>query len=96
MIYLIECQKDNCKQRYIGETGRILKFRIDEHRGYINNKVISQATGAHYNLPGHSLADMRVTGLEQLKRSCEEYRKERESSYIKKFDTYYNGLNRQK
>ena len=66
MIYLIECQKDNCKQRYIGETGRILKFRIDEHRGYINNKVISQATGAHYNLPGHSLAEIRVTDLTHI------------------------------
>ena len=55
-----------------------------------------EATGADCNLPGHSLADMRVTGLEQVKRNCEEYRKERESYYIRKFDTYYNGLNRQK
>ena len=65
---------------------------MDEHRGYINNKVISEATGAHYNLSG--LADMRVTGLEQEKRNGEKYRKERESYCIQFiFYLYYIDLN---
>ena len=65
VIYLLECQKENCQQRYIGITGRQLKFRMADHRGYIINQVTNKATGAHWNLPGHSLADLRVTILEQ-------------------------------
>ena len=66
VVYLIECDKNNCRERYIGETGRIFKFRLDEHRGYINKKDESQATGAHFNLPGHSLANMKATIFEQV------------------------------
>ena len=74
---MIECQKQFCKQKYIGETERELRERISEHRGYIYNKILSQATGAHFNLPGHSLSDMMVTILEKVKSQDELYRKER-------------------
>ena len=95
VIYLLECQKENCLQRYIGTTGRQLKNRIADHRGYISNQVTSKATGAHWNLPGHSLADLRVVVLEQTKIHTEEYRKEREKYFIRLFDTYNNGINRE-
>jgi hypothetical protein len=96
VIYMLECDKDNCKQKYIGETGRIFKFRLDEHRGYINNKNESQATGAHFNLPGHSLANLKLIILEQVNINDQDYRKEREHFYIRKFNTYHNGINKQK
>ena len=96
VIYLIECDKDNCRQQYDGETGRIFKFRLDEHRGYINNKVDSQATGRHFNLPGHSLANLKATIIEQVKIPSESYRKEREHFYIRKLNTYHQGMNNQK
>ena len=35
---MIECNKENCKMRYIGETKRIFKFRMAEHIGYVQNK----------------------------------------------------------
>ena len=38
-IYLIECMKEHCNMKYVGETRRILKFRLAEHRGYVNNNV---------------------------------------------------------
>ena len=95
-IYMIQCNKENCHKRYIGETGRLVKFRIADHRGYISNQVTSKATGAHFNLPGHSLADMTFTILEQVKYNDKAYRKERESYYINKFDTFHQGLNREK
>ena len=60
----------------------ILKFRLADHRGYINNQVVSKATGAHFNLPGHSLAHLKITILEQVKFNNEEYRREREKSII--------------
>ena len=34
-VYMIECQKQFCKQKYIGETERELRERISEPRGYI-------------------------------------------------------------
>ena len=50
-------EKVRCKERYIGETGRLLKFRLAEHKGYIDNKVESQATWSHFNQPGRLESD---------------------------------------
>ena len=36
-IYLIECRKNNCNMKYVGETKRIIKFRFAEQRGYVND-----------------------------------------------------------
>ena len=44
--------------------------------GYIINKDESQATGAHFNLPGHSLANIKSTILEQVHKKNDIYRKE--------------------
>ena len=44
---------------------------------------------------GHSLADMKMVILEKVKKNDELYRKEREHYFIRKFNTYYKGLNRQ-
>ena len=38
-----------CKPKYTGETGRIFKYRLDEHRGYVNTMDKGKATGAHFN-----------------------------------------------
>ena len=53
-IYLIECRKDNCNMKYVGETKRIMKYRFAEHRGYVNNGDEIQATGEHFNSAGQS------------------------------------------
>ena len=92
---MIQCQKDKCKEKYIGQTGRLFKFRIAEHRRYIKNQVTSEATGAHFNLPGHSLADMKFTVIEQVKYNSEAYRREQEIYHINKFNTFYQGLIRE-
>ena len=89
-----ECNKNNCGKHYIGESERELKTRISEHKGYINNRKLNMATGAHFNLPGHSIDHMTVTILEQVKKLDTAYRKEREHFYIRKFNTFYKGLNR--
>ena len=65
-VYMLHC--DKCGKRYIGETGRIFRARLSDHRGYINNQVISATTGDHFNLPGHSLAYAKVTILEKIKK----------------------------
>ena len=94
-IYMIQCSKDNCNMRYIGETKRIMKFRLAEHRGYVTNQILSTPTGEHFNLPGHSLADLNMVILEKVRSQDDLYRKEREKYFIRKFNTYYRGLNKQ-
>ena len=93
---MVECQKANCKEpRYVGETKRLLKHRLAEHKGYVNNKITSQATGAHFNSPGHTLSDLKIMILELVKYRDTAYRKEREEYFIKKFNTFYEGMNKQ-
>ena len=91
---MIECKKDNCNMRYIGETKRILKFRLADHRGYVSNMDEKTATGEHFNLPGHSLSDLSIVILEQVKKKDDLYRKEREKYFIREFNTFYKGLNK--
>jgi len=94
VIYAVLCSKESCKEVYIGETKIFLKFRIDDHRGYVNN-LINTATGSHFNQPGHCLGNMKITAIEQIKKKNDsEYRKEREEYFIRKFNTVYKGMNR--
>ena len=81
IVYAIICTKEKCKQNYIGETKRLLKTRLDDHRGYVNN-FIHNATGSHFNQPGHSLANIQILALEQIKKNSDAYRKEREEYFI--------------
>ena len=94
--YNVVYAKEKCKQVYIGETKRMLRFRLADHRGYITNGDVTQATGAHFNMPGHSLADFSATIIEQSKKKNSEYRKEREQYFIRKFYTFHKGINRQR
>ena len=91
---MIECTKERCNQKYIGETERSLKDRISEHIGYVRPKKTNQATGYHVNLPGHCLGDLKVTGLKRVIKPDIEYRKEKESYIIRKFNSFYRGINR--
>ena len=92
IIYLITCLK--CLIQYVGESHRMLKERFAEHQGYVKNKILSKATGQHFNLPGHSLSDMHITALEQVHHNDETYRKIREKHYIKLANTKHKGMNK--
>ena len=93
-VYMIFCNVDTCRQRYIGETDREIKERISEHKGYIYNDKFTQAVGEHFNLPGHDLSKMTFTVLEKVKKLDTQYRKQREKYFIKKFNTFYRGINK--
>ena len=92
---MVKCTKEWCTENiYIGESERSLKDRIQEHIQYIKSNNKSQATGFHFNQSGHSVHHMVVTGLEKQKKKDSEYRKERESYLIRKFNSYNMGMNR--
>ena len=55
---------------------------------------MNKATGEHFNLPGHKMADMEVSILEKIHSKDPQYRKAREKMWIERFNTKYKGLNR--
>ena len=75
IIYLIECNNPTCKARYIWQSFCPLKKRFSEH---INNIFWTQATGQHFNLPGH-IDNITITiNLEKIMKVTE--RKEKPHS----------------
>ena len=79
IVYLLECEKEYCKKKYIGTTQQEFRDRIYQHIGYVRNKQISKATGEHFNLPGHRSHHMKFTILEKVKSLDPLYGRERES-----------------
>ena len=69
---MLECK--TCGKIYVGEMGRMLKGRLSDPRGYVGNQVIAISSGDHFNLPGHSLADITIKILERVKQDDENYR----------------------
>ena len=49
----------------MGETKRMLIFRLADHLGDITNGDVTQAKGDHFTMLGHSLADFSSTIIEQ-------------------------------
>ena len=93
IVYLIQCNKENClENKYIGETEKPMHERLSQHRGYITRNT-QDATGRHFNRPGHTLGNMNITILERVKSNDPIYRKERERYHIRKFNSYYQGMN---
>ena len=96
---MLICKKDKCQtkegyvHRYIGESERTLKDRVCEHLGYINTNRTDQPAGRHFNMRGHTISDMRVVVLGRVLKQDPAYRKERESHLIRKFNTFYKGMN---
>ena len=43
---------------------------------------------------GHTVANMKMTVIEQVKKQSDNYRKEREDYFIRKFDTLNKGMNK--
>ena len=91
---MLECDKNYCKERYIGETERNFKERVKEHLGYVRTKKLNQPSGLHFNLPGHNMHNMKFTIMEKVKSNDPIYRREREKYFIDKFNTFKNGMNR--
>ena len=77
IVYAILCKKEKCKQIYLGKTKQTPKSCLAEHCGYVGNNDTT-ATGQHFNSPGHSIADLSITLIEQVKKNNMLYRKERE------------------
>ena len=61
IIYMLECNKDRCNKRYIGQSIQNFRNRISQHLGYIRNRDLSKATGHHFNSIGHTINNVTFT-----------------------------------
>ena len=100
VIYRWRCKKINCKDHpknsYIGKTTQTFQKRFSQHRDYVKRKELDEPAGEHFNLPGHSVSDLEGIVIEQVKDKDPFVLKAREHHYIKKFDTFRNGLNKER
>ena len=95
LVYVISCDRQACKfVQYIGETGKKLKERFSQHIQNVKSENPSTSTGLHFNLPGHSIANMKISIVEKCFNDSKMYRKIRESFFINKFETKHLGLNK--
>ena len=87
-------RKPQCKDWvYIGETGKRFSDRLTQHRGYIKRKDMTQPAGAHFNMKGHSIEDLRAVAFERVRPFDKTLRLQRESMWISRYDSIAFGAN---
>ena len=70
------------------------KFCLAENWGYVSNRDTSKATDLHFTSPGHSLSDLCIIPLEQVRKNNTSNRTQREEYHIRRFDTLKKGMNK--
>ena len=78
---------------YIGQSGRTLSKRFNEHLGYVRNKT-KEPTGQHFNLPGHNVSHMEISIIEKVYSQSRAMKVE--SYFIQEFQTELLGMNDKK
>ena len=82
VIYVISCKQ--CSFQYVGKSVRKFTTRMGEHRAYVINKNLDEATGEHFNLRNHNLSHMSYTILEKVHNTDPIYLRERERKNVDK------------
>ena len=99
VVYYWKCIKDNCSEfpecEYIGLSSRTFQKRLYEHQYYIKSDKVSEPSGEHFSLPGHSLHDLRGLVLEKVRNPDPFVLRAREAHLIQKFNTFKRGLNKE-
>ena len=94
LVYLIQCKR--CGQQYVGQTGRALKERVNEHCREIKKKSRGRGGVAeHFCKKGHSIEDLEVMGIEAGLQNKSERRK-REKHWIDVLQTVKKGMNKRR
>lgn len=93
IIYVITCRR--CNLQYVGETSRTLRDRLSDHCSAIRT-CKNTPIGTHFNLPQHSILDLKIIGLETIKNenNSDKLRKSREKHWQNCLSTMHpRGLN---
>ena len=95
IIYVVTCKKD--KKQYVGETGNSAEERFVGHKNTVVqacHQGTEIAVGQHFQLVGHSVADVVFTPVEQIFSRNIFVRKVREKKMINQYDLVRKGLNK--
>ena len=76
----------------MGQTGRTLRERLGEHRRRIQNNT-DESVPIHFNLPHHTLHDVKLIPLQKVRNSRDSYRYAMEQHFISTAGTLKNGIN---
>ncbi|XP_074642873.1 uncharacterized protein LOC141900033 [Tubulanus polymorphus] len=79
---------------YIGETGQTLRQRLNGHKFDIRQKKMDKPIGEHFNLPNHTISNLKVTALHKMNTSNKHTREIMEQKLVQRGDTVNLGLNR--
>ena len=79
--------------QYIGQTGRTLRERFREHRQGIQTNT-DECVPIHFNLPDHTLNDVKMIPLLKVRNSRDSYHYTIEQHFISTARTLKNGINR--
>jgi hypothetical protein len=91
VIYIISCVK--CSKMYVGQTGRSIKDRLNNHRSDIKLKKVT-AVSLHFNEPHHNINHLKITPIEDISSLNHQDRLKREHSWMVALSTIYpQGLN---
>lgn len=91
IIYIISCLK--CNLLYVGQTARMLKERLNNHRSDIKLKKPT-AISFHFNEPGHSIKDLKITPVAFISHLSALERANCEFKYMSALNSLYPfGLN---
>jgi hypothetical protein len=63
VVYLVTCRK--CNLQYVGETGRTLADRINDHLSCIRTSKRTPIS-LHFNAADHSITDFSIAGIEMI------------------------------
>ena len=92
VIHMIQCRV--CGQQYVDETGQSLNERMNKHRTDVTHKRTEKPVSAHFNLPSHSIHDMEVLIIKQMKTNDPLQHKIHESRWIHDLQTGFpTGMN---
>ena len=69
IVYLITCNK--CYNQYVGETKQTLSKRLSGHRSSIKKRA-NTFIAKHFNLPDHSVNDIRIQPIEEIEQRQQE------------------------
>ncbi|KAJ8019512.1 hypothetical protein HOLleu_41141 [Holothuria leucospilota] len=93
VVYLLFCNK--CSQgNYIGETKTPFRLRFNNHKQTIRSNSKAHPVAVHFNLPSHSLIDLKVCIIKGYFKTDSE-RKAHELKLIRKVDSRNKGLNKE-
>ena len=85
LVYGIFCEE--CKEIvYVGETGVTLYERFQNHISSIRNNK-NEPIPNHFNGPHHELKDLKIVGIEKIRKNDIFLRKIKETFWIKKLQT---------